>query len=62
MLMSEKKVSFEEFTRAVADMKLDEQATRPTAHTSSVVDFSNWDEVRREVAAAQPNHKTPRSS
>lgn len=51
--MDSKNVSFERFTRAIADLKIAETQPRPTAHTASVVDFSNWDAVQRELSTAE---------
>jgi len=45
--MGQKKLSFEEFTKAIADLKIDDVSARPTAHTSAVVDFNNWDNINR---------------
>ena len=59
--MEDKNLSFEKFTRAIANLKLDDKSARPTAHTSSVVDFSNWDSLRREIESEKTVADAPRS-
>jgi hypothetical protein len=57
--MDKKNHPFDRFTRAIAHLNLDDKQARPTAHTASVVDFSNWDDVRQELESVDSTIPAP---